>query len=43
LSQPQFLLGAIFVIFVLFVPGGLAGALLRLRMARARRKMAAAK
>lgn len=43
LSQPQFLLGAIFVIFVLFVPGGLAGALLRLRMARARRKMAASK
>jgi branched-chain amino acid transport system permease protein len=25
LSQPQFLLGAVFVIFVLFVPGGLAG------------------
>lgn len=26
LSQPQFLLGAIFVLFVIFVPGGLAGA-----------------
>jgi branched-chain amino acid transport system permease protein len=25
LSQPQFLLGAIFVLFVIFVPGGLAG------------------
>lgn len=39
LSQPQFLLGALFVLFVLFVPGGLAGALLRLRLARARRKL----
>ena len=25
LSQPQFLLGAIFVVFVIFVPGGIAG------------------
>ena len=25
LSQPQFLLGALFVLFVLFVPGGIAG------------------
>ena len=31
LSQPQFLLGAIFVLFVIFVPGGLAGAAQRLR------------
>ncbi len=30
LSQPQFLLGAIFVLFVLFVPGGLAGMIGRL-------------
>jgi branched-chain amino acid transport system permease protein len=30
LSQPQFLLGAIFVLFVLFVPGGLAGLIGRL-------------
>ena len=37
LSQPQFLLGAIFVLFVLFVPGGLAGALWRARAAWARR------
>lgn len=42
LSQPQFLLGALFVLFVLFVPGGLAGALLRFRLARARRHMSAA-
>jgi branched-chain amino acid transport system permease protein len=33
LSQPQFLLGALFVLFVMFVPGGLAGALLKLRLA----------
>jgi branched-chain amino acid transport system permease protein len=32
LSQPQFLLGAIFVLFVIFVPGGLAGALARSRL-----------
>jgi branched-chain amino acid transport system permease protein len=38
LSQPQFLLGALFILFVLFVPGGLAGALLRIRLARARHK-----
>ncbi len=32
LSQPQFLLGAIFVLFVIFVPGGIAGMLGRLRV-----------
>ena len=32
LGQPQFLLGALFVLFVLFVPGGLAGALARSRL-----------
>ncbi|OYV65906.1 MAG: hypothetical protein B7X07_01235, partial [Actinobacteria bacterium 21-64-8] len=31
LSQPQFLLGAIFVLFVIFVPGGIAGVVARLR------------
>lgn len=31
LSQPQFLLGTIFVLFVIFVPGGLAGIVARLR------------
>jgi branched-chain amino acid transport system permease protein len=36
LSQPQFLLGAIFIVFVIFVPGGLAGAVLRLRLRWAR-------
>ena len=35
LSQPQFLLGAIFILFVFFVPGGLAGAIARLRARRA--------
>lgn len=41
LSQPQFLLGAIFVLFVIFVPGGLAGALARTRLARARHRATA--
>lgn len=36
LSQPQFLLGAIFILFVIFVPGGIAGALVRLRLRRSR-------
>ena len=31
LSQPQFLLGALFVLFVLFVPGGVAGLVSRRR------------
>lgn len=31
LTQPQFLLGAIFILFVIFVPGGIAGAFTRLR------------
>ncbi len=31
LSQPLFILGALFVVLVLFVPGGLAGAVRRLR------------
>lgn len=31
LSQPQFLLGAIFVLFVLFVPGGIAGLFTRIK------------
>ncbi|HEY5091631.1 MAG TPA: branched-chain amino acid ABC transporter permease [Acidimicrobiales bacterium] len=30
LSQPQFLLGALFVLFVLFVPGGIAGLFARI-------------
>ncbi|MGA7835581.1 MAG: branched-chain amino acid ABC transporter permease [Acidimicrobiales bacterium] len=34
LSQPQFLLGAIFVLFVLFAPGGIAGLVLRRRARR---------
>lgn len=34
LSQPQFLLGALFVLFVFFVPGGLAGTVARLRARR---------
>lgn len=38
LSQPQFLLGALFILFVLFVPGGLAGALARWRAGRLRRR-----
>lgn len=36
LAQPQFLLGAVFILFVLFAPGGLAGLILRAR-ARLRR------
>jgi branched-chain amino acid transport system permease protein len=32
LSQPLFVLGALFIIFVMFVPGGLAGALKRARI-----------
>lgn len=31
LSQPQFLLGGLFVLFVVFVPGGIAGIVARLR------------
>lgn len=38
LSQPQFLLGAIFVLFVIFVPGGLAGAMMRARLRFAARR-----
>jgi branched-chain amino acid transport system permease protein len=37
LSQPQFLLGAIFVLFVIFVPGGIASVLTRRRLRRAAR------
>ena len=29
LSQPDFLLGAIFVLFILFAPGGIAGLVAR--------------
>lgn len=35
LSQPQFLLGGLFVLFVIFVPGGLAGGLARWKLRRA--------
>lgn len=35
LSQPQFLLGAIFVLFVIFVPGGIAGLVGRFATKRA--------
>jgi len=35
LSEPQFLLGAIFVLFVFFAPGGIAGLVLRRRLNRA--------
>jgi len=42
LGQPQFLLGAIFVLFVIFVPGGLAGALARARARRVGRRSARA-
>ncbi len=38
LSQPQFLLGAIFVLFVIFVPGGLAGVVTRRRLRSAARQ-----
>ena len=38
LSQPQFLLGAIFVLFVIFVPGGLAGVVTRRRVRAAARR-----
>jgi branched-chain amino acid transport system permease protein len=41
LSQPQFLLGALFVLFVLFVPGGFAGAVARARARRTSRRPAA--
>ncbi len=37
LSQPQFLLGLIFVLFVLFVPGGIAGVVTRRRLRSAAR------
>ncbi|MGC9220952.1 MAG: branched-chain amino acid ABC transporter permease [Solirubrobacteraceae bacterium] len=36
LSQPSFLLGAIFIVFVLFAPGGIIGLVDRVRLARAR-------
>ncbi|MGH9020917.1 MAG: branched-chain amino acid ABC transporter permease [Acidimicrobiales bacterium] len=36
LSQPQFLLGALFILFVIFVPGGIAGAAARVRFRRLR-------
>lgn len=36
LSQPDFLLGALFVVFVVFAPGGLAGLRTTLRQARRR-------
>lgn len=39
LSQPQFLLGALFILFVFFVPGGLAGVVARLRLRRAGRRL----
>ncbi len=35
LSEPQFLLGAIFVLFVFFAPGGIAGLVVRRRLHRA--------
>ncbi len=38
LGQPQFLLGALFILFVIFVPGGLAGALARARLRLAARR-----
>lgn len=38
LSQPQFLLGAIFLLFVVFVPGGLAGAVSTVRTRLAARR-----
>ena len=34
LSQPEFLLGALFVLFVLFAPGGIAGVIERSRTRR---------
>jgi branched-chain amino acid transport system permease protein len=34
LSQPDFLLGVIFILFILFAPGGIAGLLARTRAAR---------
>lgn len=34
LSQPQFLLGAVFIAIVFFAPGGIAGVVLRLRLRR---------
>ena len=42
LSQPQFLLGAIFVLFVIFVPGGVAGVVVRRRLRVAARAFDAA-
>jgi branched-chain amino acid transport system permease protein len=36
LSQPLFLLGMLFVVIVMFLPGGLAGALARLSVSRSR-------
>jgi branched-chain amino acid transport system permease protein len=40
LSQPDFLLGAVFVLFVVFAPGGMAGLADQLRSAVARRRRA---
>jgi branched-chain amino acid transport system permease protein len=37
LAQPLFILGAIFVLFVIFVPGGIAAIPARVRIACARR------
>ena len=36
LSEPMFILGALFILVVLFLPGGLAGAVERLRRGRGR-------
>lgn len=40
LSQPQFLLGAIFILFVIFVPGGFAGVVGRFRARRVSTRIA---
>lgn len=37
LAQPQFLLGVLFIIFILFAPGGIAGLMTRARMAFSRK------
>jgi branched-chain amino acid transport system permease protein len=36
LSQPEFLLGAVFILFILFAPGGIAGLIARARAGAAR-------